>query len=223
MIDQLQHNEYYDWKEPAFNPLNGVPQVGHPQVYHQNLATISVGSYATVIDKWDPDKCIFMRTPNANTLALSTPVPFLKWAEGCFNFMAIPPGGEVVTGPMSGCLLVTFRLLGALYAGHVGTSNTSTSQLTLAAWAAWEAYLDSGLIQIVSSFNPFANRVNAQSRFNEAAPVIFGVYKHTGENYAVTLHPRTLPPPQGGGQVPMACRCVGKVQIPTALSAGLRH
>ena len=87
--------------------------------------------------------------------ALSHYLPFLFWLPGKINFVSFPLGGEVMTGPMSGCLLMTVTWNGVRYAGHLGSEDEPSSDNTLQAWEAWQDWAMENLkVKNIRGFYP---------------------------------------------------------------------
>jgi hypothetical protein len=84
---------------------------------------------------------------------------WLEWLAGLVS--AVEPNGvDVLTGPMSGCWIMSFLYNGTRYVGHVGTDMTPTTANSIAAKAAWNnfatgAVAGGGPGAVITGFNPF--------------------------------------------------------------------
>lgn len=80
---------------------------------------------------------------------------WLKWFPGAVSH--VPLDKDVLTGPMSGCWLVIFRLNGVVQGGHIGTAmggaDAPTAE-TLAAKAAWKQWAAAHAADVLKAFQP---------------------------------------------------------------------
>ncbi len=121
---------------------------------------------------------------------------WLPWLPGAISEVALV-GSDVLTGPMSGCWLVTYRKpSGVPYAAHLGTDVASIPRTT-AVNAAWNALALANPVDIIGGFNPlrhwngnFPNRKNSEPAL---APKIFGLYTISGDYYTIVAYQQTNP------------------------------
>jgi hypothetical protein len=79
---------------------------------------------------------------------------WLEWMPGLVS--EVQPGGmDVLTGPMSGCWIVSYLKGGVHFIGHVGTDNLPTTANSIAARNAWNTYAAGQPMTAYSGFNPF--------------------------------------------------------------------
>ena len=79
---------------------------------------------------------------------------WLEWLGGLVSEVR-PNHMDVLTGPMSGCWIVSYLRGGVHYVGHVGTVMTPTDALSIAARTAWNNFAAAAPIGAYSGFNPF--------------------------------------------------------------------
>jgi hypothetical protein len=79
---------------------------------------------------------------------------WLEWVPGIVN-MVEPNGMDILTGPMTGCWIMSFLRNGVHYIGHVGTEQDHAHPNSVAAKAAWNAYAAGVPMTAYSGFNPF--------------------------------------------------------------------
>jgi hypothetical protein len=79
---------------------------------------------------------------------------WLEWMPGFVS--EVQPGGmDVLTGPMSGCWIMSYLKGGVHYIGHVGTENLPTTANSIAARNAWNTFAAAQPMTAYSGFNPF--------------------------------------------------------------------
>lgn len=124
---------------------------------------------------------------------------WLPWLPGAISEVALV-GVDVLTGPMSGCWLVTYRKPnGVPHAGHLGT-NIADPNATLAVNTAWNNFALANPGDVIGGFNPLRHWIGnyPARRANEpaAAPKFFGLYTTTNQFYIIVAYqqnrPRTL-------------------------------
>jgi hypothetical protein len=79
---------------------------------------------------------------------------WLEWVPGVVSEIQ-PNGMDVLTGPMSGCWIVSYLRGGTHYIGHVGTDNLPTTANSIAARNAWNTFAANSPMTAYSGFNPF--------------------------------------------------------------------
>ena len=77
-----------------------------------------------------------------------------EWIPGLVSEVEMA-GVDVLTGPMSGCWIMSYVRNNTRYVGHVGTDNLPTTANSIAAKAAWNAYVAGAAPGSFSGFNPF--------------------------------------------------------------------
>lgn len=83
---------------------------------------------------------------------------WLNWVSGSIN--QVDFGGiDVLTGPMSGCWIMNYKIGGIEYVGHVGTFNDPHTPQTIAAKAAWNAFAVANPLSVLGGFRPGWNGV----------------------------------------------------------------
>ncbi len=79
---------------------------------------------------------------------------WLEWMPGVVS--EVQQGGvDVLTGPMSGCWIVTYMRGGQRCVGHIGTFMDSTTAQSIAARKAWNDFVATVPRDSYSGFNPF--------------------------------------------------------------------
>ncbi|GHC69362.1 hypothetical protein [Limoniibacter endophyticus] len=63
-------------------------------------------------------------------------------------------GRDILTGPMSGCWVVSFLLDNSPYVGHIGTDLSANSEQSVQVKKSWNAAMLSGRVKLLSCFNP---------------------------------------------------------------------
>jgi len=119
---------------------------------------------------------------------VNTNCQFLWWYPGSVSHVGIS-GLDVLTGPMSGCLLVTFRLDGIVHAGHLGTDIDSVEN-TDNAWDAWQDWAGLNAHDVVGGFFPAKHWSEhlPMPRPGEAGAKIFGLMTAQGEFWSFLLY-----------------------------------
>ena len=111
---------------------------------------------------------------------------WLPWLEGKLSCMTLA-GADILTGKMSGCWLTIFQYNGAYYAGHIGTSVSSTSALTVQAKAAWRNAVAANHITPIAAFNPIAGFNMHNLNLQGQAAEFYGAWEPTRSVYTVVL------------------------------------
>jgi len=114
---------------------------------------------------------------------------WLPWLPGAISEIALV-GTDVLTGPMSGCWLVTYKkATGVPYAGHLGTDIADPFR-TAAVNGAWNAFALAQPADVIGGFNPLRhwNGAFPIKRADEpnVAPKIFGLYT-TANNFYIII------------------------------------
>jgi len=79
---------------------------------------------------------------------------WLPWVEGRISYIPLTNNIPIVTGLMSGCWLVVFRMNGQDCFGHIGTELSPQHPNSLRAKNAWKVAVGSRKITPVKAFNP---------------------------------------------------------------------
>ncbi len=143
---------------------------------------------------------------------------WLPWLPGGISEVALV-GSDVLTGPMSGCWLVTYRKAnGVPHAGHLGTDVASPVN-TAAVNNAWNAFAVAHAADVIGGFNPLRHWNGAMPVKLPAEPAvppkIFGLYTIANQFYIVI----------GFQQANSATtfRIAGIQQVPSVTVARLQH
>src|SRR5689334_10139000 len=115
---------------------------------------------------------------------------FLPWLPGLISEVALV-GSDVLTGPMSGCWLVTYRKPnGVPHAAHLGT-DVASQQRTDAVNTAWNAFATGHPGDVIGGFNP-TRHWNGNFPAAEAGDVtnrvLFGLDTTNNEFYAMLTY-----------------------------------
>jgi hypothetical protein len=116
---------------------------------------------------------------------------WLPWLPGGISEVPLV-GADVLTGPMSGCWLVTYNDgAGVRHAGHLGTDIASPAG-TAAVNTAWNQFATANAAQVIGGFNPLRHWIPAQfpgvKGKDVGAPKIFGLFTTTNEYYIVVAY-----------------------------------
>ncbi len=120
---------------------------------------------------------------------------WLPWLPGAISEVALLHK-DVLTGPMSGCWLVTYRINGIRYAGHIGT-DSGDPRGTLAVKTAWNNFANGQPGDVIGGFNPFRDWIGAYPARRTieppGPPKFFGLYTTTGQFYSILAYPQNNP------------------------------
>lgn len=83
---------------------------------------------------------------------------WLNWVAGSINQVAFG-GTDVLTGPMSGCWIMNYKIGGIEYVGHIGTFNGPNTPQSIAAKNAWNAFALANPLSVLGGFKPGWNGV----------------------------------------------------------------
>jgi hypothetical protein len=114
---------------------------------------------------------------------------FLPWLAGRISEADLQVT-DVLTGPMSGCWLVTYRKPnGVPHCGHLGTDVASQAN-TDGVNNTWNNFAVASAGDVIGGFNPFrwwnANHAIPVAKTGEnGVPRFFGLYTTTGEYYTM--------------------------------------
>lgn len=129
--------------------------------------------------------------PHANTMGLTMrmniPHTWLVYAHGRTTKLAIP-ANDVLTGPMSGCLIATWSSGGIRYVGHVGTieSSVAISTTVKTAFAAAMAPDTKGFLP-ANEWDPDTEIKPKQQKFKTLIPdpKIIALVTSAGDFYSI--------------------------------------
>jgi hypothetical protein len=133
---------------------------------------------------------------------------WLPWLPGAISEVPLLHV-DVLTGPMSGCWLVTYRINGIRYAGHLGTDIANLAG-TAAVNTAWNNFAIAQPGDVIGGFNPLrhwnGNFPARQAGEPANPPKLFGLYTTTNQFYILAayqqVNPATLLRIAGIQQVP---------------------
>lgn len=116
---------------------------------------------------------------------------WLAWFPGAINQVS-QNGLDVLTGPMSGCWLVIYRLNGIVQIGHIGTDVASREKST-AVKQAWNKFSKDHPNDVIAGFNPVNGWVGtfpASKSKDNPAPKIFGLLTTKLDLFSVFTFPQ---------------------------------
>lgn len=120
---------------------------------------------------------------------------WLPWLPGAISEVALV-GSDVLTGPMSGCWLVTYRKpSGVPHAAHLGTDISSQTK-TDAVNNAWNAFALAHPGDVIGGFNPLRHwngAIPAKKKGEPSAPRFFGLYTTAGQFYILVVYQQANP------------------------------
>lgn len=116
---------------------------------------------------------------------------WLKWVPPYIAHM--PLGGvDVLTGPMSGCWIITYKwpaAADAIYVGHLGTMGVT--QRDDAMKAGWNQFAAASPAALISGFQPnraFTNELEGQGKNDDEWTFIFGLVTPQQKFYSIKLY-----------------------------------
>lgn len=102
---------------------------------------------------------------------------FLKYIAGAITIA--PWGGNLLTGPMTGCYLCKYTQAGATFLAHIGTANDTNSPESIEVKTAWLAFLGKPAVTNVSGIAPddaYSRDEFAQHMQAGVAPAVCGYF-----------------------------------------------
>ncbi len=136
---------------------------------------------------------------------------WLEWLPGLVSEV-VTNGMDVLTGPMSGCWIMSYQRGGVQHIGHVGTDMSHAHPNSVAARNAWNAFsavLPPGSVTWFNPFNdPWVGGVPAQLP-GEANRKTFALVTGAGIFHTVIAYPQVA--------IPTRIRIAGIQQNPTTL------
>jgi hypothetical protein len=119
---------------------------------------------------------------------------WLPYTAGLITQVAML-GADVLTGPMSGCFLIIFKMAnGVPHVAHVGTHDTDPVQ-TAAVQQAWNAFALAHTADIVGGFNPLRAWIGAlpARRAGDGAAYMFGLCTTNNHFHAIFTYQQNNP------------------------------
>lgn len=142
---------------------------------------------------------------------------WLPWLPGGISEVPLV-GTDVLTGPMSGCWLVTYNNgAGVRHAGHLGTDIASPTG-TAAVNTAWNNFATANAAQVIGGFNPLRHwngNFPGRSGKDVGAPKIFGLYTTNDDYYILVAYQQS--------DVATKLRIAGLQLTPTVTVGRLQH
>lgn len=142
---------------------------------------------------------------------------FLPWLSGRISEVDLVTT-DVLTGPMSGCWLVTYRKPnGVPHAAHLGTDVAQPGG-TAAVNAAWNNFALANPGQVIGGFNPLRHWNGAlpvAQAGENALPRLFGLYTTAGQYHTLVTFQQAANP--------ALLRIAGVQQTPSATLARLQQ
>jgi hypothetical protein len=196
MFNALKKDEYYyldrsSFACPGTTPMRTSPtrQAKDAHVRLQANCTIRAGKVTR--RQRQPNERIdaLFSAPDYSNAALSQPIPFLFWLPGKINFIAFD--NEVMTGPMSGCLLMTVNWRGDRYAGHLGSKDLPMDTETIQAWNAWQDWsMENIQVKNIRGFYPAKDwhKQAPDPLEGETSFQVYAGYGTNGEFYSVGFY-----------------------------------
>ena len=143
---------------------------------------------------------------------------FLPWYQGDIAETAL--NCDVLTGPMSGCALVSYRRNGVPTVGHVGTvtvTDAVPATINTNVKALWNAFANANPLDVIGGFIPTAITVPAHppAQTGDIGGETWGLYAMNGDFYAVLVYKQSTP----GSEF----RIAGIHQVPSMTLAQLQN
>jgi hypothetical protein len=117
---------------------------------------------------------------------------WLEWLGGLVSEVKVG-GIDILTGPFTGCWLVSYLRGGVHYIGHVGTCDDHADPRSIAAKAAWNTFAASVPSHSFSGFNPFNDDwvgVVPVQQAGEGNRKYFGLVTVAGDFYTIIAYPQ---------------------------------
>lgn len=144
---------------------------------------------------------------------------FLPWYQGDISETVLDR--DVLTGPMSGCVLVHYLRNGHYVAGHIGTitvTDAVPATINTNVKALWNQFANAHPLDVFGGFNPVANTVPAHppAQPGDIAGETWGLYTIVGTFYAVQVYKQA-------GNGPSEWRVAAVHQVPSMTLAQLQN
>jgi hypothetical protein len=114
---------------------------------------------------------------------------FLPWYEGDISETALDH--DVLTGPMSGCVLVTYRTAHGIMAGHIGTvtvTENSPATINTNVKAVWNQFANAHPADVIGGFSPISAPMHPPAIGDDIAGETWGLMTTTGQYYSVQIY-----------------------------------
>ena len=126
---------------------------------------------------------------------------FLPWYQGDISETTLDR--DVITGPMSGCVLVSYRQGGNVMVGHIGTvtvTDAVPATINTNVKALWNNFANANPLDVIGGFNPVAVTVpmHPPAQAGDVGGETWGLYTVGGDYYAVEVYKQAVRP---GGPV----------------------
>jgi hypothetical protein len=111
---------------------------------------------------------------------------WLPWLPGAISTVALV-GTDVLTGPMGGCWLITYRKAnGVPHAAHLGTDVADATR-SAAVKTAWNNFARANLGDVIGGFNPLRDWVGSfpAQQGEDSREKIFGLFTTTNDYYII--------------------------------------
>ncbi len=108
-------------------------------------------------------------------------------------------GLDVLTGPMSGCWLMIYRIDGQDYVGHVGTNGNAPPEHNQRVKEEWNAFAQQNNVDVIAGFRPnhyWLNHGFPDMEQTDAYTFIYGLLTNTYQLFSVCLYNQNHPLPQ---------------------------
>ncbi len=150
---------------------------------------------------------------------------WLPWYAGDISETTLDR--DVLTGPMSGCILTSYQRNGAHQVGHVGTvdeTDASRVAVNLAVKAVWNNFANAHPADVVGGFDPVDNAVppHPPAQPGDQGGKTWGLFTTTGQFYAVHVQLQA-PNTATLGVITPTFRVVAVHQVPTMTLAALQN
>jgi hypothetical protein len=126
----------------------------------------------------------------ANTVKVHRNFKWLPWYAGDISETALDH--DVLTGPMSGCTLLSYRRNGAHVVGHIGTMDDpdgSRAAFNNSVNALWNAYATAHPADVIGGFNPVGGGVPAHppAQPGDQGGKTWGLFTTNGLFYSIQV------------------------------------
>ena len=135
------------------------------------------------------------KTGVGTTAKLHRNFRWLEWIAGVVSETETN-GRDVLTGPMSGCWIMSYTHVALPYVGHVGTDTNAGTANSIAARGAWNGFGAAAPPGSITGFNPFNDWVGPipAGLPGEAARKTFGLVTAANSFYSAIVYPNTNKP-----------------------------
>jgi hypothetical protein len=170
-------------------PTNASPPIPEDKFFNQNRIDLTIKESTGVLQKQSS-------IVEGTGTKVHRNFQWLAWIPGAIS--AVQTGGDVLTGPMSGCWVVVFKRNGIEYVGHIGTVTSPNDPQSIAVKTAWYKFArGAGPGDEISGFNPHRVWPSEASlpakKPGDGRAVIFGLVTQTKELHAVVMYKGNAP------------------------------